>query len=234
MKKKTVLKKLLALSLCASLSLTLLSGAALAVETFTASEACIALIKEFEGFRSMPYTDDSGEWYIGYGTECEPGDYPAGVTELEADALLRAHLTERDEGLVNGFLVQYGISVTQEQFDALVSMTYNLGAQWINPEYRLCSYLINGLYRYSEAEVVNAIAAWCHSGNTVLENLVARRLREAFLFLYGDYEFRDAGSRYCYIDFEPNGGQKSPDQASRTVFYPTGSVYGLQIGRAHV
>lgn len=43
MKKKTVLKKLLALSLCASLSLTLLSGAALAVETFTASEACIAL-----------------------------------------------------------------------------------------------------------------------------------------------------------------------------------------------
>lgn len=227
MKKKTVLKKLLALSLCASLSLTLLSGAALAVETFTASEACIALIKEFEGFRSMPYTDDSGEWYIGYGTECEPGDYPAGVTELEADALLRAHLTERDEGLVNGFLVQYGISVTQEQFDAMVSMTYNLGAQWINPEYRLCSYLINGLYRYSEAEVVNAIAAWCHSGNTVLENLVARRLREAFLFLYGDYEFRDAGSRYCYIDFEPNGGQKSPDQASRTVFYPTGSVYGL-------
>mgnify|MGYP002508120033 FL=1 len=77
MKKKTVLKKLLALFLCAALSLTLLSGAALAVETFTASEACIALIKEFEGFRSMPYTDDSGEWYVGYGTECEPGDYPA-------------------------------------------------------------------------------------------------------------------------------------------------------------
>ncbi|MDE7220080.1 MAG: S-layer homology domain-containing protein [Oscillospiraceae bacterium] len=226
MRRKTSLKGLLALALCAVLSLSLLSGAAFAVETFSASEDCVALIKEFEGFRSLPYTDSSGEWYIGYGTECEPEDYPAGITEWEADELLRRHLAERDEPMVNGFLLQYGISVSQQQFDALASLTYNLGSQWINPEYRLCAYLINGIGRYTEAEVVNAIAAWCHSGTTVLENLVDRRLREAFLLLYGDYEFRDTASRYCYIDFEPNGGQKPADQGSRTVFYPTGSVYG--------
>ena len=226
MRKRTSMKRMLALLMCVVLTLTLLSGAAFAVETFTTSEACIAIIKEFEGFRSVPYTDDSGDWYIGYGTECNPADYPMGVSEAEADRLLRQHLTQRDEPLVNNFLLQYGISVNQAQFDAMASLTYNLGAQWIDPEYRFCSYLINGIHLYSEEQVVNAIATWCHSGTLVLENLVARRLREAFLFLYGDYEFRDGASRYCYIDFEPNGGQKDPNQSSRTIFYPTGSVYG--------
>ena len=226
MRKKPSLKKILALTMCVVLTLTLLTGAAFAVETFTTSEECIAMIKEFEGFRSVPYTDDSGAWYIGYGTECEPGNYPMGVSEAEADQLLRQHLAQRDELLVNSFLLQYGVSVNQAQFDAMVSLTYNLGAQWINPEYRFCSYLINGIQFYSEEQIVNSIATWCHSGTAVLENLVTRRLREAFLFLYGDYEFRDVASRYCYIDFEPNGGQKDPSQDSRTVFYPTGSVYG--------
>lgn len=223
---KTSLKKFAALTMCVVMTLTLLSGAAFAVETFTTSEACVEMIKEFEGFRSLPYVDDNGKWYIGYGSECNPEDYPAGITEWEADTLLRRHLAEQDEPWVNNFLMQYGVSVTQPQFDAMISMTYTLGAQWINPEYRFCSYLINGVDRYSEAEIVNAIATWCHSGNAVLENLVERRLREAFLFLYGDYEWRDGTSRYCYIDFEPNGGKKDPSQASRTVFYPVGSAYG--------
>ena len=118
--------------------------------------------------------------------------------------------------------MQYGISVTQYQFDAMISMTYTLGSQWINPEYRLCSYLINGIERYSEAEVVNAIATWCHSGTTVLEYLVTRRLREAYLFLYGDYNFRDGDSLYTYIHYEPNGGSME----NLTVFYPVGQTYG--------
>ncbi len=223
---RTPLKKILALALCLALTTSLLSGAALAVETFTTSDACIAMIKELEGYRQMPYADNNGKWYVGYAVECDPADYPAGVTEEEADLLLRAHLVEYEEEIVNRFLLQYGIPVTQYQFDAMVSMTYTLGYQWINPDYRFCSYLINGIGRYSEAEVVNAIATWCHSGTTVLENLVARRLREAFLFLYGDYDLRDGASRYCYIDYEVNGGQNDPSQSSRTVFYPLGAPYG--------
>lgn len=218
---KTLLKKWTAIGLCLILSLTMLSGAALAVETFTTTDACVEMIKELEDYRQMPYVGTDGRWYVGYGLECDPADYPNGTTPEEAELLLRQHLIQ-DEAWVNSFLMQYGISVTQNQFDAMISMTYTLGSQWINPEYRLCSYLINGIERYSEAEVVNAIATWCHSGTTVLENLVARRLREAFLFLYGDYNFRDAGSLYTYIHYEPNGGSME----NRTVFYPVGQVYG--------
>ena len=58
--------KHVALALCLVLVLTSLPAAALAVETYTTSEEGIAMIQEFEDFRSMPY-EDNGEWYIGYG-----------------------------------------------------------------------------------------------------------------------------------------------------------------------
>ena len=46
------MKRFLALFLCVVVTLTLLPSAALAVETFTTSEEGIALIKQFEDFRS--------------------------------------------------------------------------------------------------------------------------------------------------------------------------------------
>jgi len=201
------------------LVLTLLPAAALAVETYTTSDEGVAFIKEYEGFSAMSYSDD-GAWYIGYGTLCDPADYPAGITEWEAEQLLREALVTAEDR-VNTLLMEYGISVTQYQFDAMVDLTYNLGTQWINPEHRFCSYLISGSYQYSEAEIVNAIATWCHKGTTVMENLVDRRLREAFLFLYGMYE-NDGPEAYTYIHFDPAGGTME----NQTVFYPVGTAYG--------
>ena len=214
------LKKILSLSLCALLLLTLLPSAALAVETFTTSDEGLALIEEYEGFRDMPYSDENGYWYIGYGTRCDPADYPDGVTEEEADKLLREALASKEEA-VNRLLLDYGISVTQYQFDAMVSMTYTLGTQWMNPTYRFCGYLIQGIENYSEVEVVNAIATWCHSGDDPLDHLVERRLTEAYLFLYGEYE-NDGAENYRYIHFDPNGG----DVENKTVFYPVDEIYG--------
>ena len=220
MNRKISLKRALALGLCLLMVLATATGAALAVETFTTSDECVEMIKELEGYRQMPYVGTDGKWYIGYGLACDPAAYPDGITPEEAEVLLRMHLVQ-DEQWVNDFLIQYGISVTQYQFDALISLTYTLGTQWINPDYRLCAYLINGIERYSETEVVNAIATWCHSGTTVLEHLVTRRLREAYLFLYGQYQ-NEGPERYGYIHYEPNGGKME----NRTVFYPLGGTYG--------
>ena len=214
------LKKILSLSLSVLLVLTLMPAAALAVETYTTSPDGVAMIESFEGFRSMPYSDDNGYCYIGYGSQCDPADYPFGITEEQADILLRQDLASKEEA-VNRLLLDYGISVTQYQFDAMVSMTYTLGTQWMNPTYRFCGYLIRGIQNYSEVEVVNAIATWCHSGDDPLDNLVDRRLQEAYLFLYGAYQ-NDGDHRYCYIHFDPNGG----DVENKTVFYPVGTVYG--------
>ena len=219
MKKSAPIKKIISMGLCLLLVLTLLPAAALAVETYTTSDEGVAFIKEFEGFKSMAYSD-KGERYIGYGTLCDPADYPNGVSEAEAERLLREAVVTAED-LVNHLLITYGIQVTQYQFDAMVDMTYNLGTQWLNPAHRFCSYLISGVHQYTEAEIVNAIATWCHQGTTVLENLVTRRLREAYLFLYGSYQ-NDGPQAYTYIHFDPGGGEME----SRTVFYPVGLPYG--------
>ena len=215
----TPMKKFLALCLSTVLILSLLPSGARAIEIYRISDEGIAMIMEFEGYRPEPY-EDRGKWYIGYGTSCDPLDFPDGVTEEEAYWLLVDALSRKEED-VNEFLLKYDISLEQHQFDVLVSLTYNLGTQWINPDYRFCSYLIDGIEYYTEEEVVNAIATWCHQGTTVLSHLAMRRLREAYLFLYGEYE-NDGPEAYTYIHFDPGQGEVE----NKTVFYPVGEAYG--------
>lgn len=214
------MKKILSLLLCAVLALSLLPSSAYAVETFTTSPAGVQMIASFEGYKSMPYMDDRGRWYIGYGTSCDPAQYPYGISEQEAYGLLVSTLHDKEES-VNGLLLQYGIQLDQAKFDALVSMTYTLGTQWMDPTYRLCSYLINGVEKYQEADIVNGFATWCHVGDEPVEALADRRLREAFLFLYGTYE-NNGPQSYRFIHFRPEGGRVE----NRTIFYPVGRLYG--------
>lgn len=217
------MKKILSMFCCLTLLLSLLSGDALAVQTYTVSEAGLAMLKEWEGYHQYPYTDSKGEWYIGYGTKCDAAQieqYRDGISEEEAEILFREALVAKEDA-VNALLLKHTIEVTQYQFDAMVSMTYTLGTQWINPTYRFCAYLINGIENYTESEVVNAIATWCHQGSSVVEGLVTRRLREAFLFLYGTYDAQ-AEAYYTYLHFDTNGGSVE----NSTVFYPIGQPYG--------
>lgn len=213
------MKKILSMILSIAMVLTLLPASALAVETFATSEEGIEFIKELEGFRSEPY-EDRGKWYIGYGVSCDPEDFPEPISKREADRLLREALESKEEA-VNELLLDYDIEITQYQFDALVSMTHTLGSQWINPTYRLCSYLIRGIHNYDEVEIVNAIGTWCHQGTNVVDHLADRRLQEAYLFLYGEYD-NNAEDMYTYIHFEANGGKIE----NSTVFYPVGRMYG--------
>ncbi len=214
------MKRLCSLLLAAVLALTLLPAAALAAEEpMTTSAAGAEMIAGFEGYRQYAYYD-GGQWYIGYGTACGRYDYPDGVTEEEALALMQADLQER-EAQVNDFLQTYGISLTQYQFDALMSLTYNLGASWMTPGCRLGEYLINGVENYSKDQVVNAIATWCHVGNVPMESLARRRLQEAYLFLYGTYE-NNGAEEYVYVHYIAGTGEV----AHTTMFYPKNHTYG--------
>ena len=77
-----MIKKTLCLIIAACL---VLAVPALAADTpaLRTSEAGIAFIKDKEGFAATAYEDSLG-WAIGYGTRCEPGEYPNGITEAEA------------------------------------------------------------------------------------------------------------------------------------------------------
>ncbi len=160
--KKTIKRRLQA-GLCLLLVLVLaMPPAVLAANTFTTSEEGIALIKDFEGYRSMAY-EDNGKWYIGYGVACGQYDYPEGIDETFADQMMRSVVAEK-EAIVNKLIVSQNIDLNQQQFDALVSLTYNMGDQWIkaNAGYRLYNYLTDGISKYSELDVISAFGTWCH------------------------------------------------------------------------
>jgi len=81
----------------------------------------IALIKEFEGLRLKAYKCPGGVWTIGYGHTAgvRPGMV---ITEAQAEEFLKEDLFSCENAVNNQKL-----SINQNQFDALVSLIYNIG-----------------------------------------------------------------------------------------------------------
>ena len=97
-------KRILCLLLTAVMLLSLIPAFALpsqAASNMKTSEAAIEILKGLEGFSEFAYYDYS-HYSIGYGTSCEKDEYPNGITEEEADALLREALAKMEED-VNRF-----------------------------------------------------------------------------------------------------------------------------------
>jgi lysozyme len=133
------------------------------------SERGIAFIKRNEGFSAHTY-NDNGKQAIGYGHDLLPEDsYAAGVTEADADALLRKDLATRYEPVVNALIPA---NCTQGQFDALVDFCYNLGPK------NLQTMLSHGW-----ADVPNQIPRWNHVNGQPNAGLTARRQAEVEMFL---------------------------------------------------
>lgn len=83
------------------------------------SQQGLEMLKQFEGCRLNAYADGGG-YSIGYGHYgANAGD---SITQAEADRLLASDLAWA-EGTVN----KLGVSLNQKQFDALVSLVYNIG-----------------------------------------------------------------------------------------------------------
>lgn len=142
------------------------------------SQACIDFIKSMEGFLKYPVWDYA-QYSVGYGCRCNKGDYPNGITEAEAERLLKKELANA-EAAVNRFG-----TYTQRQFDALVSFSYNVGAGWMShSEYQITK-LAKGA-KFSDAEVVSIFRAWNHAGGKELPGLTRRREAEARMWLYGE------------------------------------------------
>jgi lysozyme len=92
------------------------------------SEQGINLIKNFEGLRLSAYSDIAGIWTIGYGSTryhngrtIKPGDKLADETQAAA---LFSNTLGQYEDAVNNYVKA---PLHQNQFDALVSFTYNEG-----------------------------------------------------------------------------------------------------------
>lgn len=204
--------------LCGVLALVMLftvfSGVRLpirAAEALTASEELIAVIKRMEGFTKYP-TWDYLQYSIGYGCAVPNDKFEYysiyGITEEEADALLREYI-KTHEDILHWFMNRYSVSLNQNQFDALLSYNLNCGASWVyDPAGTLHTALRTGApdHMIIYAFVLTSIAG----GDYILQR---RRLAEANMFINGVYEAcndHTDGSypdTYRYVFLDGNGGE---------------------------
>ncbi len=136
------------------------------------SQAGINLIKQFEGCRLTAYKDAVGVVTIGYGHT--PSKLGTTITQEQAEQLLKEDLKKFEEGVLE--LVK--VPLNQNQFDALVSFSFNLGIGAL-----ACSTLLKKLNAKQYQEAANEFSKWVNAGGKPLPGLVKRRQAEKELFL---------------------------------------------------
>lgn len=135
------------------------------------SQKGIDLIKRFEDCRLAAYKCPAGVWTIGYG-------HTAGVTAgqkispAQAEAYLRADL-EKYEKKVEKYESRY--RWTQNEFDAMVSFTYNIGS--------IDKLTADGTR--TKAVIAEKILLYNKADGKVLAGLTKRRQAEREMFLSG-------------------------------------------------
>ena len=132
----------------------------------------IALIKEFEGLRLKAYLCPGGVWTIGYGHTAgvKPGMV---ISEAQAEEYLKADLISFERYL-NGL----GLALNQNQFDALISLIYNIGIGNFQKSTLLRKARINS----NDNSIMDEFLRWVYSKGRVLPGLQRRRLREMKLY----------------------------------------------------
>lgn len=138
------------------------------------SHAGIALIKCFESFCATVYRCPAGKPTIGYGHVVLPGEQFGTITEAEAIELLRRDLAIA-EAVVRRLII---VSLTQSQFDALVSFTFNAGQGALEK-----STLRRRVNQRDWPKAASELRRWVHGAGKVLPGLVRRRDEEVALLL---------------------------------------------------
>jgi len=138
------------------------------------SDTGINFIKGFESLRLKPYTCPAGYLTVGYGHLVKPGyKLTWDITEEEADKLLREDVELAERAV--GRLVR--VAISQGQFDALVSFTFNLGSGALQR-----STLRAKLNREEYSDAADEFLKWVKAGGHVLRGLVRRRVAEWAMF----------------------------------------------------
>jgi lysozyme len=142
-------------------------------EEYRTNDACIDIIKEFGGLRLESYSDQNGNWYIGYG-HSQGVTEGMTITEAEAEQFLRDDLMVFEQSVSR--MVE--VDVSENEFSAMVCLTYNIG-----PGGFAESTVLRKVNEQEWEEAADAILLWNKVNGQVNEALVNRREKERSLFL---------------------------------------------------
>lgn len=141
----------------------------------------LKMLEEFEGLRLDAYYDSAGVITIGYGhTNNAPSgkQYPVSpgqvITQATAELMLKADVASFEDAVTKSLTR----TVTQNQFDALVSFTYNLGIGTFQSS-GVLALTNSGDYQGAAEDFLKYV----HANGVVNPGLVTRRQREHDLYL---------------------------------------------------
>ena len=226
------MKRYISFLLAIVMLVTLVPTAALAdseAPDMKASDNLKTLIKYWEGVRLKAYKAHPSEtyWTIGYG-HYGPDVYEGmEITAEQADAYFEQDIAQF-ETAANRTIAKYGLTASQNVFDALVSLAYNFGPSWVevNTGWRLARYVQANFKDSSgnaipDVEIADAFTVLCSAGGDILPGLIKRRINEAEILLYSDYSAEL--THFVYARFNSNGGTLS---GNRVAAYEKGKSYG--------
>jgi lysozyme len=151
------------------------------------SQHGLELLEQWEGFKSEVYKDSAGLPTIGVGhlltkSELSSGkivingvavSYANGLTDQQVTNLLAQDVKPAEQCVNSGVKV----SLNQDQFDALVSFTFNVGGGAFTN-----STLLKVLNQGKYDQVPDQLRRWTRSGGKVVQGLVNRRENEIKLW----------------------------------------------------
>ena len=144
------------------------------------SQEGFRLVRSFEGFhkrledgRCIAYRCPAGVLTIGFGVT---GGVTEGLiwTQAQAEDALRREISTHEAAVTRLVTAE----INQNQFDALVSLSYNIGSGALSK-----SRLLKCVNAGQGTDAAKAFHSWNKGGGRVLPGLVSRRAREASLFL---------------------------------------------------
>lgn len=138
-------------------------------------DSTLNLIKKFEGCKLEAYKDSVGIPTIGWGNT-----YYEDKTKVKMGDKITA---DRAESLLHLVVIPYGEAVnksvkkelTQNQYDSLVSFTYNVGIANFNSSTLLKKINVNP----NDPAITEEFKKWCKGGGVVIKGLLNRRISEA-------------------------------------------------------
>lgn len=136
------------------------------------SQKGINLIKQFEGCSLQAYKCPAGKWTIGYG-HTKGVKQGQKITQAKAEELLKSDLINYEKGVTKAVKVP----INQNQYDALVSFSYNVGLAALRT-----STLLKKLNKKDYTGAANEFMRWNKANGKVLNGLTKRRAAEQKLF----------------------------------------------------
>jgi lysozyme len=159
------------------------------VDTKTTQDISVEGLAELANYECVtlkPYLDSGGVKTVGVGStvsdipDLSTWDWDRTLTIKEAIDIYRNSLKKYIKG-VNETLK---VDIDQQLFDALVSITYNIGISGMKSSTFMR--LVNA--SASRQRIANAMALWHKDNGKVVPGLINRRRKETDLILSGKYE----------------------------------------------